>query len=79
MPLLIDGLLVADHNAHRTGGTGNHAHSGLQAAGVQVAHLHLSDLLNGSLGNGGDLVLIGDAGTRLDVALLLDQNGQRTR
>ena len=59
--------------------TGNHAHSGLQAAGVQVAHLHLSDLLNGSLGNSGDLVLVGDAGTRLDVALLLDQDGRGGR
>ena len=68
MPLLIDGLLVADHNAHRTGGTGNHAHSGLQAAGVQVTHLHLSDLLKLSLGNGSYLGLVGNAGTGLDVA-----------
>ena len=42
--------------------------------GIEVAHLHLGDLLNGGLGNGGDLGLVGDAGTGLDVALLLDQD-----
>ena len=46
---------------------------------VQVGHLGLGDLGDLSLGDGSDLVLVGDTGTALQAAGLHDQQGSRRR
>ena len=66
--------LFLDDDAHGAGGAGDHAHSGLDAGGVQVGHLGLSDLADIFLADGGNLGLVGDTGAGLDVAGLLDEH-----
>ena len=68
--------LLADDDAHGAGCTSDHAHSCLEASCVQITHLELSDLLNIFLRDCSDLCLVGNAGTALDVAFLLDEDGQ---
>ena len=72
-------FLVDDHNTHRTGGAGHHAHRGLNGSGVQIGHLQLGDFANLSLGDLRNLILVGLAGRMLNAAGLLDQNGSGRR
>ena len=64
-------------NAHAAARYGHHAHSGLDIGGVEVGHLDLSDFMNLLFGDGGDLRLVGDAGTALDLAFLFDEDCSR--
>ena len=70
----IPGGLILHHDAHASGSTGDHAHSRLDASGIQIRHLHLRDLANLILGDGSYLRLVGHSGTGLQVAGLLQKN-----
>ena len=50
--------LFLDGDTHAAGGSGDHAHSSLERACVEVGHLGLSDLLDLLLGELCDLVLV---------------------
>ena len=71
------GGLLADDNAHAAAGARDHAHGRLDVRAVEVGHLLLSDLADVFLADGGDLVALRHAGSGLDAASLLDEQGGR--
>ena len=66
--------LIHDLDAHGKGGTSDHAHSGLDVGGVQVAHLGLRDFLHLLLGDLANLLLVGLTGSGLQAGSLLNQD-----
>ena len=70
-------LSVAYDDAHGAAGACDHAHSRLDVGAVEVGHLLLGDLADVFLADGSDLVLLGNAGSCLDAACLLDEQGGR--
>ena len=66
---------VADDNAHGAAGAGYHADGGLDVGAVKVGHLLLGDLADIFLADSGDLVSLGNAGSGIDTAGLLDEQG----
>ena len=56
------------YNTHAASSAGDHGHSGLQRSCVQVGHFGLSDLLDLLFGDGGYLVLVGNAGSLVNAA-----------
>ena len=67
-------FLLFNRDTHAACGTCDHAHSCLDAACVQVRHLHLCNLSYLVLGDSSYLCLVRNSGTRLQVASLLQQN-----
>ena len=53
--------LVLYYDTHASGGAGDHAHRALDVGGIQVGHLHLSDLSHLVLGNSRYLGLVRNA------------------
>ena len=68
---------VSDDNAHGAASAGDHADGGVDIGAVEVGHLLLGDLANVFLGDGCDLVSLGNTGSGVNAASLLDQEGGR--
>ena len=68
---------VSDDNAHGAAGAGDHGDGGVDVGAVEVGHLLLGDLANVFLGDGCDLVSLGNTGSGVNAACLLDQQGGR--
>ena len=69
--------LVDDGDAHGTASASNLALSGFQSGAVHVGHLGLGDLGDLSLGDGANLLLVGDTGALLQADGLLNQQRGR--
>ena len=70
---------VADDDAHGAAGTFDHADGGLDIRAVEVGHLLLGDLADIFLADRCNLVSLGDTGSSLDSAGLLDEKGSGRR
>ena len=70
-------LSVANDNAHGAAGAGYHADGGFDVGAVEVGHLLLGDLADVFLADSCDLVSLRNAGSGLDAACLLDEQGGR--
>ena len=68
---------VSDDNAHGAASAGDHGDGGVDVGAVEVGHLLLGDLANVFLGDGSDLVSLGNTGSGVNAAGLLDQEGGR--
>ena len=66
---------VYNSNAHGAASAGNLGFCGFERVDVQVGHLGLSDLGDLSLGDGANLLLVGNAGTLVQTDRLGDQQG----
>jgi hypothetical protein len=60
-------------DAHAAGGACDHAHGRFQTAGVKVGHFYFGDFADLILGDLGDLVALGNAGTLLNAAGLFQK------
>ena len=68
--------LLADDNAHGAAGAGYHAHCRFDIRAVEVFHLLLGYLAYIFFGDRSDLVSLGDTGSRLNTAGLLDEKSR---